>query len=296
MSLPDPTADERHYRPLQRGDGLRLTHCQCRAGRGERPVDEQHQAFSVTLVDRGQFTYRTRAGGVQLNAGWLMLGNAGDGYACSHEHSDGTGDDCTVLSMSASVLEQTLDALGMAGPCRFGHAALPPSPRVASIFQGLDTEAAEGFALEEAALAILAQVSRELRDGQAPAPLPRQDERARAAAHCIETRSGEALTLDDVAAAAGLSPFHLLRVFRQSIGVTPHQYLMRVRLMQALRLLRDSTLPVTDVAYDSGWADLSNFNRAFQREFGRSPRALRKGCHRAQAHGEQPRQPWGRRP
>jgi AraC-like DNA-binding protein len=259
-------------------------HCQCRAPKGARPVDEEHRAFSITLVDRGQFTYRTRAGGALLGPGWLMLGNAGDGYACSHEDCDGTGDDCTVLSLPASMLEDTLEALGGAGAARdagrFERACLPPLPRVASLFRGLDDGGGEGFALEEAALAIVAQVRRALDGGEAPSPLRRQDERARAAAHCIEARSAEALTLDEVALAAGLSPFHLLRVFRQSIGVTPHQYLMRQRLMHALRLLRDTGRPVTDVAYDTGWADLSNFNRAFRREFGCSPRALRQGDRR----------------
>jgi AraC family transcriptional regulator len=278
MSLPQhvqPEA-ERRYRPLQRGAGLRLMHCQCRAARGERPVDEEHQAFTITLVDRGQFTYRTRAGGALLAPGWLMLGNAGEGYACSHEHSDGSGDDCTVLSLSAALLEETLGALGArSGPSRFAHACLPPLPRVASLFHGLDAGGGEGFALEEATLAIVAQVRRALDGGEAPAAATNQDERARAAAHCIERRSAEALTLDEVAQVAGLSPFHLLRVFRQSIGVTPHQYLMRMRLMHALHLLRDTGRPVTDVAYEAGWADLSNFNRAFRREFGCSPRSLR---------------------
>jgi AraC family transcriptional regulator len=73
---------------------------------------------------------------------------------------------------------------------------------------------------------------------------------------------------------------HLLRVFRQAIGVTPHQYLMRMRLMHALRLLRDTRLPVIDVAYETGWADLSNFNKAFRREFGCSPRRLRQADRR----------------
>jgi len=280
MSLLPSSAAERRYRPLQRGAGLRLMHCQCRAARGERPVDEEHQAFSITLVERGQFTYRTRGGGALLNTGWLMLGNEGEGYACSHEDSDGSGDDCTVLWLSAPLLQETLAALGHGGDHRFGHACLPPSPRVASLFHGLDESGDEGFALEEAALAIVAQVRRSLHEGEAPAAWPRQDERARAAAHCIETRSAEALTLDEVAQAAGLSPFHLLRVFRQSIGVTPHQYLMRQRLMQALRLLRDTALPVTEVAYEAGWADLSNFNHAFRREFGCSPRGVRRGDRR----------------
>jgi transcriptional regulator GlxA family with amidase domain len=85
------------------------------------------------------------------------------------------------------------------------------------------------------------------------------------------------MSLDDLARAADLSPFHLLRVFRQAIGITPHQYLMRVRLQRAIALLRDTRLPITEIAYASGWADLSNFNRAFLRELRCSPRELRRG-------------------
>jgi len=69
----------------------------------------------------------------------------------------------------------------------------------------------------------------------------------------------------------------LLRVFRQSTGITPHQYLMRLRLQRAIALLRDTQLPIIDIAYASGWADLSNFNRAFRREMKCSPREFRRG-------------------
>lgn len=278
LLLPDAAAADRSYRPVRTTHGLALAHCRCRAGVHERPVDEEHRDFSITLVERGRFTYRTRSGGAVLGPGWLMLGNAREGYVCSHEESDGSGDDCVALSLSPALLDDTLQALGTAGAgARFERACLPPVPRVAAVFHGLRVEGREGFALEEATLAVLASVRRSLNENEAPAPIARQDERARAAAHCIETRGTEPLSLDEVARAAGLSAFHLLRVFRRSIGVTPHQYLMRVRLMRALDLLRDTNLPVTEVAYASGWADLSNFNRAFRREMGCSPRALRRG-------------------
>lgn len=277
MPLTATTATARTYRPVRATPGLRVAHCRCRAGRHERAIDEEHGAFSVSLVEQGQFTYRTRAGAALLREGWLMLGNPGDGYACSHEDSDGTGDDCVALSWSAERLDDALSALGHAGaPARFTRAALPPLPRVAALLQLLRDEGREGFALEETSLAVLATVRHALHDAEPVAAAP-AGEAARAAAHCIETRSHEALSLDEVARAAGQSSFHLLRSFRRAMGVTPHQYLMRVRLMRAAALLRDTARPVIDVAYEAGWADLSNFNRAFRREFGCSPRELRHG-------------------
>ncbi|HKX44868.1 MAG TPA: helix-turn-helix transcriptional regulator, partial [Burkholderiaceae bacterium] len=112
------------------------------------------------------------------------------------------------------------------------------------------------------------------------APLPRQDERALAAAHCIETRAAGPLSLDDVAQQVGVGAFHLMRVFRRAIGVTPHQYLMRVRLLRAMALLRDTAQPVTEIAYAAGWSDLSNFTRTFGRDVGCSPGAFRRGDKR----------------
>jgi AraC-like DNA-binding protein len=60
------------------------------------------------------------------------------------------------------------------------------------------------------------------------------------------------------------------------LGVTPHQYLVRSRLRHAARLLADDERPVTDVAYDVGFGDLSNFVRTFHRAAGVSPRRFRE--------------------
>jgi AraC family transcriptional regulator len=73
-----------------------------------------------------------------------------------------------------------------------------------------------------------------------------------------------------------LSAFHFLRLFARVLGVTPHQYLVRCRLRHAARLLADPARSVTDVAFDVGFADLSNFVRTFRRAAGVSPRTFRK--------------------
>lgn len=276
-----PSAADRAYRPLRSDGRLRLARCRCRAGVHDRAIDEEHPAFSITLVDRGRFTYRTRAGRASLGAGWVMLGNAGEGYACSHEDGDGTGDDCIALSIAAATLDEADGAIGASAPrLGFARAALPPSPRVAALLGTLARDGVEGFALEETALAVIGEVRAALGGGAAAAPVARQHERALAAARCIERRATEPLMLDDVARAAGLSPFHLLRVFRAATGVTPHQYLVRTRLLHAMALLRDTARPITEVAYDAGWSDLSNFTRTFGRDVGCTPGQFRRGDRR----------------
>jgi AraC-like DNA-binding protein len=150
-------------------------------------------------------------------------------------------------------------------------------PRVTALLGTLLADGDEGFALEETALAVIGSVQRALHEGAAPEPVPGQDRRALAAARYIESHATEPLSLDDVAQAIGVSSFHLVRIFRRSIGVTPHQYLMRARLLRAMALLRDTAQPISAIAYEAGWSDLSNFTRTFGRDVGCSPGAFRRG-------------------
>src|SRR2546422_835926 len=88
----------------------------------------------------------------------------------------------------------------------------------------------------------------------------------------------EAIDLTSAARAVGLSPFHFLRVFANVLGVTPHQYLVRARLRRAARLLADGSRSITDVAFDVGFGDLSNFVRTFHRAAGVSPGRFRRAA------------------
>jgi AraC-like DNA-binding protein len=67
-------------------------------------------------------------------------------------------------------------------------------------------------------------------------------------------------------------------LFERVLGVTPHQYLVRARLRQAARLLADDSLSITQIAYDVGFGDLSNFVRTFRRAAGVSPRGFRQAA------------------
>jgi AraC-like DNA-binding protein len=94
----------------------------------------------------------------------------------------------------------------------------------------------------------------------------------------IDEHSHEAIDLESAAQQAGVSAFHFLRSFAGVLGVTPHQYLIRSRLRHAARALADATHSVTDVAYDVGFGDLSNFVRTFRRAAGVSPGAFQRAA------------------
>lgn len=98
---------------------------------------------------------------------------------------------------------------------------------------------------------------------------------ARAVA-CIEERYGERLTLDDLAAAAAISPSYLVRLFKRRLGTTPHDYLLRHRISRAKELLAETTLTSAAIAARVGFNSESNFSYRFSAMVGQSPRAYRQ--------------------
>jgi AraC-like DNA-binding protein len=81
----------------------------------------------------------------------------------------------------------------------------------------------------------------------------------------------EKLTLETLAAICGLGKFQFLRQFKQSVGMTPHAWLMRLRLERACALLASHSLAIVDIAQAVGFYDQSHFNRAFRQAFGVAP-------------------------
>jgi AraC-like DNA-binding protein len=117
---------------------------------------------------------------------------------------------------------------------------------------------------------------------QVPPKIAARDRgRAVEAALWIDAHAHDPIDLERAAREAGYSSFQFLRLFRRVVGITPHQYLIRTRLRRAARLLAGEAWSVTDVAYEVGFGDLSNFVRTFGRAAGVSP-----GRFRAAATGD----------
>lgn len=109
--------------------------------------------------------------------------------------------------------------------------------------------------------------------GDREKPVPESVSRARRYIHEHHARP---IDLDRIAAAASLSSNHLVRLFKQHLGVTPVRYLWDVRAERGADLLRATGLSVSEVAYRVGFATPYHFSRVIKRRFGVSPRQLRE--------------------
>ena len=84
----------------------------------------------------------------------------------------------------------------------------------------------------------------------------------------------EPIEVEALADIAGRSPFHFTRVFTRSVGMTPHRYVVHLRLQRAIELVREGRSGLAEIAARTGFADQSHLSRWMRRVLGVSPTQL----------------------
>lgn len=257
---------------LASGPGWRVWDVICTAGPEDSPFEERHEAVCVAAVTRGTFQYRTAQGRATLAPGALLLGNLGARFECGHEH--GVGDRCLSFAFDPDYFEEVVASVPGARRLAFTMPRIPPSERLLPVIA--TAEAAdddldfEEIALRVAGVAVMAQGG-----VTGIVPSPRHEHRITEILRRIEAEPEEPVTLAGLARHAAMSPYHFLRTFCAVSGVTPYQFLLAQRLRRAAVRLRRTTDPISAIAYEAGFSDLSTFNRRFRRIIGMTPGAWR---------------------
>lgn len=105
----------------------------------------------------------------------------------------------------------------------------------------------------------------------------------------MDAASHEEWPVRRLAQVSGVSEAHFARSFKQGFGLPPHRYLLTRRIERAVALLRDTDLPITEIAFSTGWQSLGTFGRTFRDVTGESPKAVRERAQAAaQGLGEVP--------
>lgn len=91
----------------------------------------------------------------------------------------------------------------------------------------------------------------------------------------IEGNIEKSITLRDMANAVNMSQYHFCRLFKKACGYSPYEYLLMVRIDKAKYLLKNTDIPIKNVAQQVGYQNASTFSSVFTTKVGLSPRAFR---------------------
>ncbi|HTZ59878.1 MAG TPA: AraC family transcriptional regulator [Acidobacteriaceae bacterium] len=262
-------------RLLASGDGWKICDVVCGASPRDSAFEEIHTQTSIAIVASGTFQYRTATGCELMTPGSLLLGNSRDAFACGHDHS--AGDRCISFHYS----NEFCDLSGVDPDRRhFQIPRIPPIRALSSLVASVVTllhHPRDHEAFREAAFRVFDRTAR-LQNGFASSFRPYQRSSVAGVARAlraIEEDPAAPHLLSNLAEEARLSPYHFLRTFENIAGCTPRQFLLRTRLRRAALRLKHGSARIIDIALDSGFGDVSNFNHAFRAEFGMSPRIYR---------------------
>jgi AraC family transcriptional regulator len=258
-------------RPVARGDGWYANDFVCTCGPDDHDAEERPTTSGVALLLSGSFVVRDRHGTSLLSEGSMFLVEAGQCFVCSHRH--GAGDRCLSFQFEPKVFERVAHDAG-ARPA-FAHNRLPPLRALSGVAARARSAMQDPQAVEEIAYALAGTALRLAGRSRGKEATAHHHGRMTEVLRYMAEHSAAPHKLNGLARLARMSPYHFLRSFKATTGVTPHQWLLRARLRNAAEQLATTRLPITDVALDVGFADLSNFTRSFHAEFGASPRQYR---------------------
>ena len=274
-------------------------------GRTSKPMHMASFAapFSIKSVVMGRATWQTATGRYALTPGRHLILDRGTRYSLTIDgrgpvetfcvfFRDGFVEEAfrSLREPEAKLLDDPVERAESFALLEATHDnAEAPGPQLAALHRivregGVGSMRLSG-ALHDAAVSVVDRSSALTRMShrlQVARPATRRElvRRLHRARDFMRGALSDSLSLEAIARAAGLSPFHFHRSFRAFFDETPHQFVVRLRLDRAADRLRRTNAPVTEVALSLGFESPAHFSRAFRSRFGSSPRAYRRNLGR----------------
>lgn len=274
----------------------------CRINQGGPGGEEQSDANQIVLMRHGAFCKHFGKRSVTADVNQAVFFSLHSTYRVSHPVV--CGDRGTILAPTPRVLTDIVRELDptiddhperpfsfVTGPCAgelfWRHRELVM--RLEAVADSHGALQLEPLWADVTALQLIADVldAAFTRHGLAGKKTPRRNgtaaehaDRVEAAKNFLAGHLSDSLALDDVARAAGASPFHLARIFQQQTGTPVHRYLTCLRLRASLERLADGADDLTALALELGFSSHSHFTDSFRREFGRTPSEVRRDISR----------------
>jgi len=270
---------------LWAGGGVRVL--VTRWSRHRHPSESESQTTVATVEFMRSRTFRKRVGRTVMVADPNTIIFFRPGETFRIEHPCGQENSATLLRIEPplwdEILEDAKGRLALQGSCPVSKTGNHSSAAVHLLQHRLVTYLSsptiEPLVAQDAALRLLRAVfgAAAFAEYEPQNSIHRGSsvDRVWAAKEFLNRHVSDRLRLDDVAEAAGCSPWHLSRLFSQHVGLPIHQYLKRLRVRQALAEISEGCRDLSRLALQTGFDSHSHFSAAFRQEFGLPPSRVR---------------------
>ncbi|MHC8362186.1 AraC family ligand binding domain-containing protein [Pseudomonas sp. LS2P72] len=231
-----------------------------------------HEHFSIGAITAGRSTYLHEQSQFQVSAGTVVLMNPGDVHACNPIDDEPWS--YLMLYVETPWLTDLQHQLGFSQDLAFRRFSITHTDD-SDLFAGLNglydvLVDAQQDVLHKQSAAVEFFTDVQQRLNPIDQPLREPNFKLERAADYIRDNCTQLLKLEDICAAAQLSPSYLIRAFKQHYGMTPHAFLLNRRIQFARDRLRSGKL-IADVALEAGFADQAHFQRVFKQHLAATP-------------------------
>jgi AraC family transcriptional regulator len=261
---------------IRRGSGNGFTITEAWSAPGAIPL-HAHEALSITILLDGNFDerYKSRHPSQSCAPGSLLIRPPGEIH----------GNHLGMRGGRTLSIEMDSRRLGLYGKALAPLLALAHRREECFLDLGFSmsqelrrSDLAASLALESLGLELLARLIRIRESNSASTSPPSWLKRVRDSLH--DRFREQSLRVSLLAAEAGVHPVYLARAFRRFYGITPGEYIRRLRTEWSRLQILNSPSPLAAIAAESGFADQSHLARAFRRRFGIAPGKMRFNCRR----------------
>lgn len=274
---------------LHQSDFYRIEDFRCHCEVCSLTAPEYNKSFSFSFIRKGFFEYQTFKRNDEVHAGRLLISKPG--FEHRTRHIDNQPDIVTIFEFRRNFFDETIldiygDKLAWLLKNNDIHSLMVNTmPELEYHHQRILHKINSGkylsLEIDELVIALLEKVMGLLGSGQTPGKIPDSLKQyhlgtVEKARDYLLAHFKENISLQRLAEHCLVSPFHFSRIFKTITKMSPHQYLVSIRLTHARVLLTETNSPVSDIAYECGFNSPEHFVTAFKQYYKMKPSTLRE--------------------
>lgn len=270
---------------LYESDFYRILDFRCRCNDCRTSKPEYSQSFAISFIRKGNFLFNVFRHSLDSYSGCALITKPGYEHTVTHVHT--VPDECTIFEFKPDFYEEL--------KLHYDNSKLFTDPDLDStlvhtnaemeflhyyILQLIKNRSGSKLQADNLVIEMIGKVLSSVTDYKPDArinPKLKKNhlitiERAR---EYITTHFTQDISLMEIASYCYVSPFHFSRLFKTFTSTSPHQFLQAIRLQHASMLLRNTNLPVADIAFTSGFNSIEYFSTAFRSKYKCPPAKFR---------------------